>query len=136
MVGSGLLGVPVVGGWLLGTPVVGLSGRVVVGSPLVSLHICDSRGTLAASVDVVGVSIGTMWARTAGRVTWTQGAWLQTAAAAQRGAALIPRPVDDPVELVMGQGSNQGVLHLSCGSFMFGNVLIHAFSMCFSSRVC
>ena len=68
-VGGGLLGVPVVGGWLLGTPIVGLSGRAVVGSSLGSLRICHSRGTLAASVDVVVVSVGTTWAR----ATWTPG---------------------------------------------------------------
>ena len=72
-VGDGLLGVPVVGGWLLGKPVVGLSGGAVFGSSLGSLHICDSRGTLAASVDVVVASIGTMWARSAGQATWTRG---------------------------------------------------------------
>ena len=88
---GGLLGVPVVGSWLLGTPVVGLSGGAVVGSSLGSLHVCDSRGALAASVYVVvGMEC---WAGHVGR-----GAWLQTAAAwpvaaAQRGAALIPRPV-------------------------------------------
>ena len=78
-VGGWLLGVPVVGGWLLGTPVVGLSGGVVVGSPLGSLRICNSRGTLAASVDVVVVGIhwdhvgGERRAGHAGRATWTRG---------------------------------------------------------------
>ena len=134
--GDGLLGVPVVSGWLLGMAVVGLSGGAVVGSSLGSLRICDSRGTLAASVNVVVVSVGTTWAWSAGQATWTRGAWLRTVAATQRGAALIPRPVGDPVELLMGQGSNQGVLHLRRGSFVFGNVFIHAFSMCCSSQVC
>ena len=64
------------------------------------------------------------------------GAWLLSVAAAQRGAAPIPRSVGDPVELLMGQGSNQGVLHRGRGSFVFGNVFIHAFSMCCSSRAC
>ena len=72
-VGGGLLGVPVVSGWLLGTPVVGLFGGAVAGSSLGSLRICDSRGTLAASVDVVVVSVGTTWARSARRAMWTWG---------------------------------------------------------------
>ena len=54
-VGGGLLGASVVGGWLLGTPVVGLFGWAVVGSSLDSLHVCVSRGTSVASVDVVVV---------------------------------------------------------------------------------
>ena len=122
-VGGGLLGVPVVSCWLLGTPVVGLFGGAVVGSSLGSLRICDSRGTLAASVDVVVVSVGTTWARSTGRAMWTLREWLRTVAAVQSGAAPIPRPVGDPVELLMGQGSDQGVLHLGRGSFVFGNVL-------------
>ena len=72
-VGDGLLGVPVVGGWLLGTPVVGMYGGAVVGSSLGSLRICDSRGTLGASVDVVVVSVGTTWAWSVGRAMWTRG---------------------------------------------------------------
>ena len=132
-VGGGLLGASVVGGWLLGTPVVGLFGWAVVGSSLNSLHVCVSRGTSVASVDVVVVvSIETMWAQSAGRVMWAWGVWLQTAAAwlvaaTQRGAAPIRRPVGDPVELLMVQGSDQGILHLDCGGFMFGNVFMHAF---------